>query len=290
MGLSNQNTSNILTIKSDYYPFGSLKPLRYSGSNYYRFGFQGQEVDNEVNGDGNSVNYKYRIHDPRLGRFLSIDPLSKDYPWNSPYAFSENRVIDGIELEGLEYFDSDGNLVLNPKLSVTSNIEIARKIKAPEIEKERQEAITMKDKAQLNSNKAVLFGIIALPALPATLLLAEAGAVASVPYIASGILAGQAAVETAIGVAVTNPNATGAVAGATVGLLQTNEIIDANLPFSNNPVYVGVKTLVQGVTNLEYIQNEVRNVVKSIGEFLSGSNGSQEKPSLDLANPDENKK
>jgi RHS repeat-associated protein len=95
------------------YPFGSLKPLRYSGSNEYRFGFQGQEVDNEVKGDGNSVNYKYRIHDPRLGRFLSIDPLSKEYPWNSPYAFSENRVIDMIELEGAEisepgYFRKNG--------------------------------------------------------------------------------------------------------------------------------------------------------------------------------------
>ena len=90
-------------MKTYNYPFGSFKPLRHSGSNDYRFGFQGQEVDNEVKGDGNSVNYKYRINDPRLGRFLSIDPLSKDYPWNSPYAFSENRVIDGVELEGLEF-------------------------------------------------------------------------------------------------------------------------------------------------------------------------------------------
>lgn len=36
-------------------------------------------------------------------RFLSVDPLFKDYPWNSPYAFAENRVVDGIDLEGLEY-------------------------------------------------------------------------------------------------------------------------------------------------------------------------------------------
>jgi RHS repeat-associated protein len=69
----------------------------------YRYGFQGQEKDDEIKEDGNSVNYTYRIHDPRLGRFLSIDPLFTSYPYNSPYAFSENRVIDGIELEGLEY-------------------------------------------------------------------------------------------------------------------------------------------------------------------------------------------
>jgi RHS repeat-associated protein len=68
----------------------------------YRYGFQGQESDNEVKGEGNSVNYKYRMHDPRIGRFFAVDPLEKSYPWNSPYAFSENRVIDATELEGLE--------------------------------------------------------------------------------------------------------------------------------------------------------------------------------------------
>src|SRR5690554_4425942 len=68
----------------------------------YRYGFQGQEMDDEVKGEGNSVNYKYRMHDPRVGRFFAVDPLSDSYPWNSPYAFSENRVIHMIELEGLE--------------------------------------------------------------------------------------------------------------------------------------------------------------------------------------------
>ncbi len=69
----------------------------------YRYGFQGQEKDDEIKGQGNSINYTFRLHDPRVGRFLSIDPLAPDYPWNSPYAFSENRVIDGVELEGLEW-------------------------------------------------------------------------------------------------------------------------------------------------------------------------------------------
>jgi len=63
---------------------------------------QNQEKDDELNGDGNSINFKYRMHDTRLGRFFARDPLAADYPWNSPYAFSENRIIDGIELEGLE--------------------------------------------------------------------------------------------------------------------------------------------------------------------------------------------
>ena len=90
-------TSNI------YYPFGMQMPGRIYSSKSYRYGYQGQESDPEIYGEGNSYAFKYRMSDPRLGRFWSVDPLASDYPHNSPYAFSENRVIDGIELEGLEY-------------------------------------------------------------------------------------------------------------------------------------------------------------------------------------------
>lgn len=89
--------------KQGYEPFGSLLPGRNYSSGSYRYLFQGQEHDDEINGaPGTSYAFEYRIHDPRIGRFLSIDPLAAKYPHNSPYAFSENRVIDGIELEGLE--------------------------------------------------------------------------------------------------------------------------------------------------------------------------------------------
>jgi RHS repeat-associated protein len=68
----------------------------------YRYGFQGQERMDEVKGAGNSWDYKYRMHDPRLGRFFAVDPLFREYSYNSVYAFSENSVIAFIELEGLE--------------------------------------------------------------------------------------------------------------------------------------------------------------------------------------------
>ena len=88
---------------NDYYPFGMIMPGRNDSETSYRYGFQGQERDDEVKGNGNSINYKYRMHDPRIGRFFAVDPLAAQYSHNSPYAFSENRVLDGIELEGLEY-------------------------------------------------------------------------------------------------------------------------------------------------------------------------------------------
>jgi len=62
------------------------------------------------------------MHDPRIGRFLSIDPLASKYPHNSPYAFSENRVIDGVELEGLEY--ASFNIYIDKNQKVTK-IEVS---------------------------------------------------------------------------------------------------------------------------------------------------------------------
>ena len=71
----------------------------------YRFGFNGMEKDNEVKGLGNSLSYKHRIYDSRLGKFLSIDPLFYEYPDMSPYSFSYNNPIhfkdnDGRYIEG----------------------------------------------------------------------------------------------------------------------------------------------------------------------------------------------
>jgi len=86
----------------DYYPFGMPLVGRNGpapeGPN--RYGFQEQEIDEEWL--GGAVSYKYRVEDARLGRFLSVDPLAAKYPFYSSYAFSGNRVIDAVELEGLE--------------------------------------------------------------------------------------------------------------------------------------------------------------------------------------------
>ena len=86
---------------SDYSPFGvELDGRTVSGG--YRFGFQNQEKDDEIKGEGNSVNYTFRMHDPRLGRFFAVDPLFRNFPSNSSFMFSENNLIQCIELEGLQ--------------------------------------------------------------------------------------------------------------------------------------------------------------------------------------------
>ena len=75
-------------------------PRYYKGG--YRYFFNGQEADNEVLGKGALHAFEYRMHDTRIGRFWSVDPLAGKFPWNSTYAFAENSPIAFLELEGLE--------------------------------------------------------------------------------------------------------------------------------------------------------------------------------------------
>ena len=69
----------------------------------YRYGFNGKENDNEVKGEGNQIDYGMRIYDPRLGKFLSVDLLTRKYAMLSPFQYASNRPIDGIDLDGLEF-------------------------------------------------------------------------------------------------------------------------------------------------------------------------------------------
>ncbi|MER3472104.1 MAG: hypothetical protein C4330_12495 [Chitinophagaceae bacterium] len=57
----------------------------YSAGMGYRYGFNGKENDNEAKDEGNEQDYGMRIYDPRIGRFLSMDPLTKSYPELTPY-------------------------------------------------------------------------------------------------------------------------------------------------------------------------------------------------------------
>ncbi|MBU3661404.1 MAG: hypothetical protein FGM14_16165 [Flavobacteriales bacterium] len=98
-----------ITNSSDYSPFGVQLDGRTISKDQYRYGFQNQEKDDELKGAGNSVNYKYRMHDPRVGRFFAVDPLADKYPYYSPYSFSGNRVIDYVESKGCEPSDPDPN-------------------------------------------------------------------------------------------------------------------------------------------------------------------------------------
>ncbi len=88
---------------TDYYPFGMQIEERSWSISSYRFGFNGQEKDDEVSGEGNALNFGSRIMDPRLGRFLSSDPLRGKYPGLSPYHFAANNPIIFIDKDGNDF-------------------------------------------------------------------------------------------------------------------------------------------------------------------------------------------
>jgi RHS repeat-associated protein len=64
---------------------------RVKSNDGYRYGYQGSEADDEVKGPGNSYTTEFRQLDPRLGRWLSIDPVT--HPWQSPYCSMDNNPI-----------------------------------------------------------------------------------------------------------------------------------------------------------------------------------------------------
>lgn len=106
VGIDKDNNGQIDYYKStvlsasDYYPFGMPMPGRNFSSSTYRFGFNGKENDNETS----TQDYGFRIYDPRVSRFLSVDPITRDYPGLTPYQFASNRPIDGVDLDGLEWY------------------------------------------------------------------------------------------------------------------------------------------------------------------------------------------
>ena len=59
----------------------------------YRFGYNGQEKVDEIAGAGNSYTTEWRQYDPRLGRWLSPDPLISKFPGWSPYVFAFDNPI-----------------------------------------------------------------------------------------------------------------------------------------------------------------------------------------------------
>jgi len=73
-----------------------------AGDSSYRYGFNGKRKDNAINGDGVDYDYGFRIYDALLGRFLSLDPLQKQYPELAPYQFASNTPIQAADLDGRE--------------------------------------------------------------------------------------------------------------------------------------------------------------------------------------------
>jgi RHS repeat-associated protein len=98
--------SAIVVSANDYSAFGAPMPGRsFVSASGYRYGFNGKENDPEAVGTGEGTqDYGFRIYNPSLGRFLSVDPITKKYPELTPYQFASNTPIQAVDLDGLEMF------------------------------------------------------------------------------------------------------------------------------------------------------------------------------------------
>lgn len=95
---------------TDYYPFGMPMPNRKfsSSGSKYRFGFNTQEKDDEVYGEGNLNTAEFWEYDTRIARRWNLDPVPKGYI--SGYAVLSNSPIWRIDPDGDDdFFNSDGS-------------------------------------------------------------------------------------------------------------------------------------------------------------------------------------
>ncbi|MDR6489142.1 RHS repeat-associated protein [Chryseobacterium vietnamense] len=104
---------------NDYYPFG-MNHLKtgnaYFGQNSFKkYKYQGQELQ-----ETGFYSFKWRNYMPDLGRFTAIDPLSEKFPYNSTYAFQENKLGMGREFEGLELVPFEFLVMSNSSIKPTT--------------------------------------------------------------------------------------------------------------------------------------------------------------------------
>jgi RHS repeat-associated protein len=106
-GIFKTHSNLTMTRSTDtlkYYAFGSaISEMQFKSDTggSYRYGFNGEELMNELSGDGMAYDLGERFYDGRLGKMFSLDPLSAQYPWQSPYAYCYNNPIWIVDVKGM---------------------------------------------------------------------------------------------------------------------------------------------------------------------------------------------
>ena len=105
----------IINSVIDYYPFGYPMPGRSYELNTHRFGFNGQESDNEIYGGKQSYTAEFWQYDARLGRRWNIDPIQ--HPSLSPFSTFAGNPIRWRDPMGIDtiYHKPDGSEIYRKK-------------------------------------------------------------------------------------------------------------------------------------------------------------------------------
>jgi len=87
---------NILHLNYLYQGFGFAK----IGTERYRYGFGGQERDDEIAGIGNTMTAEFWEYDARLGRRWNVDPETSNFSWQTTYSGFDNNPILLVDPNG----------------------------------------------------------------------------------------------------------------------------------------------------------------------------------------------
>lgn len=168
----------IIRQTADYDLLGYELATSLQGNNNYKFQQQERVKDFDLDIDL----FQYRPSDSKIGRFWQIDPLSSQYPYNSPYALQENKFGRGVELEGLElgsFLSKVGDFMAGSNAAFTDN-------QVPFPTKIRETAAKGKNQAAFRAGEAFGDGLALMQAAGETLLGAGGDVGAAVVTVFSG--------------------------------------------------------------------------------------------------------
>ncbi|WP_209329150.1 RHS repeat domain-containing protein [Lunatimonas salinarum] len=145
--LNQDSTWTSLINTTDYYPFGLAMDGRSVQDSTSRYGFNGKELDAGGEWGGqNNYDYGFRIYNPTIAKFLSVDPLFATYPYLTPYQFASNTPIAAIDRDGLE-----AEIVINSPWFLN---EIQRAWNTGDVDRSQQLALSSINKSRPAGNWA----------------------------------------------------------------------------------------------------------------------------------------
>jgi len=107
--------------ENNYYPFG----LKHKGYNNvqvgrdHKFGFGNKEEQDELGLAW--IDITARNYDATLGRWMNVDPLADERPWESPYAYCGNDPINRIDEDG-EFWVQLGGAILSAGIDYAGQV------------------------------------------------------------------------------------------------------------------------------------------------------------------------
>ena len=104
---------------------------KYSSGTEYRYGFNCQEKSDEITSD--HYDFGARIYDARIGRWMSVDPITKAFI--SPYNFAANSPIQLLDPDGADeihfIFYRDKTVLGQEKIGVLKKYVVIIRSEAP---------------------------------------------------------------------------------------------------------------------------------------------------------------